>query len=347
MRLLPAIRGLSRDQDFRTNGAQYRKCYAAVMTSFPQTIDRQGFRAWRSNPENWLPIVADIAKGLALPSQNIEAFSTGTNLVVGIDDKLVLKVYPPFLWHQHFAERTTLPLLKGRTSVPVPEVIAEGERDGWPLLVMSRLTGQLGVDVWPTLPEDQAQSVLKQIGQTIAEVQSAPLGDLASLNDQWPVFLRAQISNCRARHVRLGLPERFLGELDTLTAEALALIPPTKNPNVILTGEYIPENFLMTERNGRWELAGIIDFGDVMTGWHEYDLLGPSAFLTAGKPERVRNFLSGFGYSDSDLSPSLGRRLLALMFLHRASDPLRHVCIPGWENRVKTLRELQQLLWPF
>jgi hygromycin-B 7''-O-kinase len=276
----------------------------------------------------------------------MEVFSTGTNLVAGLGDTLVLKIYPPFLRRQHFAERTTLPLLKGRISVSVPEVVAEGERDGWPFLVMSRLPGQLGTDVWPTLREDEAQSVLRQIGQTIAEVQSAPLGDLASLNRLWPAFLQTQISNCRSRHARLGLPERFLDELDDLTAEALTLIP-LDNPNVILTGEYIPENFLMAERNGRWELAGIIDFGDVMTGWCEYDLLGPSAFMTGGKLARVRHFLSGFGYSGSDLSPVLGRRLLALMFLHRASDPLRHVCIPGWENRVSSLRELQQLLWPF
>ena len=273
----------------------------------------------------------------------MEIFSTGTNLVTGLNDALVLKVYPPFLRRQYFAERTTLPLLKGRVGVPVPEIVAEGERDGWPFLVMSRLPGRLGTDVWPTLREDQAQRVLGQIGQTIAEVQAAPLGELASAGRQWPAFLQTQISTCRSRHVRLGLPERFLDELDDLTAEALTLVP-LDGPDVILTGEYIPENFLMTERNGRWELTGVIDFGDVMTGWREYDLLGPGAFMTAGKFGRVRYLLSGFGYSDSDLSPALGRRLLALMFLHRASDPLRHVCIPGWENSVGSLRELQQLL---
>jgi hygromycin-B 7''-O-kinase len=316
------------------------------MASFPQTLEQKEFRAWRSNLRNWLPIVSDIANGLSLPHQSMEVFSTGTNLVVGLDEKLVLKIYPPFLRRQHFVERATLPLLNGRTGVSVPELIADGERDGWPFLVMSRLPGQLGANVWPTLPEDQAQCVLRQIGQAIAEVQSAPLGDLASLNHEWPIFLRTQIANCRSRHVRLGLPERFLDELDVLTAEASAVIP-SDSPNVILTGEYIPENFLMVERNGRWELAGIIDFGDVMTGWREYDLLGPSAFMTAGNSARVRNFLSGFGYSDGDLSAALGTRLLTLMFLHRASDPLRHICIPGWEMSVNSLRELQQLLWPF
>jgi hygromycin-B 7''-O-kinase len=39
--------------------------------------------------------------------------------------------------------------------------------------------------------------------------------------------------------------------------------------------------------------------------------------------------------------------LLALMFLHGASDPLRHVCIPGWEQKAETLFDLQHRLWPF
>jgi hygromycin-B 7''-O-kinase len=128
-------------------------------------------------------------------------------------------------------------------------------------------------------------------------------------------------------------------------SQALALIP--AGPSVILTGEYIPENFLLASRDGRWELSGIIDFGDVMTGWREYDLLGPSAFMTAGRSGRVRSLLQGFGYRTEDMSPALGMRLLALMFLHRASDPLKHICIPGWEYKVRTLSELQQMLWPF
>jgi hygromycin-B 7''-O-kinase len=316
------------------------------MISFPTSIEKQHFRAWRSDPKLWLPIAIDIAKGLSLPREQVEVFSDGTNLVVGLSGALVLKIYPPFLRHQHFSERTTLPLLKGRVSVAIPEVIAEGERDGWPYLVISRLHGELGTNVWSNLPEDQKEGVLRQIGQTIAEVQSAPLGDLVSLRPQWLNFLQEQITNCRSRHIGLGLPEKFLNELDDLISEALALIPIDKPP-VILTGEYIPENFLLASRDGRWELAGSIDFGDVMTGWREYDLLGPSAFMTAGRLGRVRSLLQGFGYLNEDMSPALGRRLLALMFLHRASDPLKHICIPGWELRMRTLSELQQMLWPF
>jgi len=157
--------------------------------------------------------------------------------------------------------------------------------------------------------------------------------------------LLQQIEGCRARHVRLGLPQKFLDGLDELLSDAKSLIP-FDAPPVILTGEYIPENFLLAREGAGWRLSGLIDFGDVMTGWGEYDLLGPSAFMTAGMPRRVRSLLEGFGYSLADMDQAMKRRLMALMLLHRASDPIRHICIEGWQQKAGDLIELQELLWP-
>jgi hygromycin-B 7''-O-kinase len=83
-----------------------------------------------------------------------------------------------------------------------------------------------------------------------------------------------------------------------------------------------------------------------MTGWGEYDLLGPSAFMTAGMPRRVQRLLRGFGYSPADIDEALTRRLLILMLLHRASDPVRHICIEGWQDKTDNLADLARLLWP-
>lgn len=115
---------------------------------------------------------------------------------------------------------------------------------------------------------------------------------------------------------------------------------------VILTGEYIPENILLSCHGGEWKLSGLIDFGDVLTGWGEYDLLGPSAFMTAGMPRRVHSLLRGFGYPAADINAALARRLLILMLLHHASDPVRHICIERWQDRADTLADLERLLWP-
>jgi hygromycin-B 7''-O-kinase len=63
-------------------------------------------------------------------------------------------------------------------------------------------------------------------------------------------------------------------------------------------------------------------------------------------PGRVRSLFSGFGYSRAKCDFTLKRRLMALMLLHRFSDPVRHICIEGWQQQAGDLFELQELLWP-
>ena len=315
------------------------------MHSLPAVRDIEAFRAWRADPSRCLPAARDIARGHGLPHADAQLFPTGTNLVVALDDGLVLKIFPPQLRHQFVSERLTLSLLRGRLSVPIPEIVIEGERDQWSYLVITRLQGVVGAEAWPILPEDQKARVLGQIGETIAQVQRAPVGELSGIEPHWAEFISGQIEGCRARHERLGLPRKFLDGLDHILRDAAALIP-MNAPPVILTGEYIPENFLLSQQGDDWQLAGLIDFGDVMTGWKEYDLLGPSAFMTAGLPRRVDSLFRGFGYSKADIDSSLKRRLMALMLLHRASDPVRHICIEDWHEKAGDLLELQELLWP-
>lgn len=315
------------------------------MPSLPDLPNFEAFQAWRADPSQWLPVVLDIAHGLGLSTASPHIFSTGTNLVIGLGDELILKLFPPFFRAKFVSERSSLALLRGRLGIPIPEIVFEGERDQWPYLVMTRLPGILGSEAWPSLPEDQKERVLGEIGAIIAEVQRVPVGDLSLIEPRWDQFIAAMIAGCRARHIRLGLPQKFLDGLDDLLREVPTLIP-LDRPPVMLTGEYIPENFLLSRDGAKWRLSGLFDFGDVMTGWGEYDLLGPSAFMAAGRPRRVRSLFEGFGYSADDFDATVKRRLMALTMLHRASDPVRHICIEGWQAKADDLIELQDLIWP-
>lgn len=310
--------------------------------TLPHFTDAESFRAFRSDPSQWLPIGLDIARSHGLDISSPHVFATGTNLVVGLGDKLILKIFPPQLAAQFVSERGSLTQLAGRLHLPIPEIVAEGTRDGWPYLVITRLAGTLGSEVWPSLPEAQKERVLRQIGETIASVQRAPLGPLAQIEPRWCDFMRAQMQGCKARHTRLGLAPKFLAGLDDLLRDAAELIP-MDAPPVILIGEYIPENFLLACHGEQWSLKGLFDFGDVLAGWRDYDLLGPGAFMAAGRPGRVRSLLEGFGYAKPDFA--LKRRLMALMLLHRASDLNSHICIEGWQEQANDLVELQDLIW--
>ena len=312
--------------------------------SLPAIANYETFQAWRADTSRWLSVALDIAHSHSLKTAAPHVFATGTNLVVALCDDLILKIFPPMLRGQFVSERASLTQLRGRLSLPIPEIVFEGERDGWPYLVITRLHGTVGSEAWLALPEHQKERVLAQIGATIAEVQRAPLGELSRIEPGWQQFIARQIEGCRARHQRLGLPQKFLGDFDDMLRDAAALIPLDRP--VILTGEYIPENFLLSRDGNGWRLSGLFDFGDVMTGFGEYDLLGPSAFMAAGMPRRVRSLFEGFGYARADIDAAMKRRLLALMLLHRVSDPIRHIRIEGWQERAGNLFELQELLWP-
>jgi hygromycin-B 7''-O-kinase len=311
----------------------------------PTFADYESFHAWRTDTSRSLPAALDIARSHSLRCAMPHFFATGTNLVVGIDDQLILKLFPPLLRRQFVSERAALSELRGRLTVAIPEIVVEGERDGWPYLVITRLSGTLGKEVWPQLAEAQKERVLFELGAVIAEVQRVPPGRLAQIEPRWNVLMRQQIAGCRARHARLGLAQKFLDGLDELLGDATASIPMAPQA-VILTGEYIPENLLLDLGDQDCRLAGVIDFGDVMTGWREYDLMGPSAFMAAGHPRRVRSLFDGYGYSRTEITFELKRRLMALLMLHRFSDPIRHVCIENWQDKADNFVELQELIWP-
>jgi len=310
----------------------------------PTFADYESFRAWKLDTSQSLPAAIDIARSHGLSCAAPHVFATGSNLVIGLDD-LILKIFPPLLRRQFVSERTALSQLHGRLTVAIPDIVVEGERDGWPYLVITRLPGALGKETWPKLTEAQKECILFELGAVIAEVQRVPVGALAGIEPRWDVLMRDQIAGCRARHARLGLSRKFLDDLDGLLRDADMLIP-MQSQAVILTGEYVPENLLLDCRDEGCRLGGVIDFGDVMTGWREYDLMGPSAFMAAGHPRRVRSLFDGYGYSRTDINFELKRRLMALLMLHRFSDPVRHICIENWQDKAGDFVQLQELIWP-
>ena len=314
------------------------------MTRLPIIGSEQDFASWRTSPDLWRAPVQDVARTEGVPTTVLAPYETGTNLVVDLDGKVVLKLFPPFHRSQFVSERATLRLLDGKLSISTPRIVADGERDGWSYLIMTRLSGVVGSVAWATLAEAEKESVLVEIGRTIAEVQSVPPGELAAIGQTWPDFIEGQIAGCNRRHARHGLAPNLLADLDELLSQAPSIVP-LDAPPVILTGEWIPENFLLAGENGRWRLAGLIDFGDVMTGWREYDLLGPSAFMCGGRTGRVRSLLDGYGMAPDDVDRDMRRRLLTLTLLHRASD-LRNVDIKGWEARIGRLTDLEDVIWP-
>ena len=316
------------------------------MTTLPPIADVAQLKRLRANEAHWLPAAQQIVRAEGYDGAQLVPFGAGTNLVAALNDQLVLKIFPSFHRAKFLSERATLRVLGGRVGdVATPELLHHGECEGWSYLIMSRLEGVAASEVWPLLAEADKPRLLRQLGRLIADVQQVSPGELLTLGPRWSDFLQMQLAGCRARHQRLGLPPALLAVLDDLLNKAVDELP--RDPqSVILTGEYIPENFMLSPVGDGWRVSGLFDFGDVMTGFGEYDLLGPSAFLAAGHAARMRALFEGYGLAPGQVTWQLKRRLLFLMLLHQASDPLRHIAIPDWPLRAGTFDALQALIWP-
>ncbi len=297
----------------------------------PQHIDARAFDALHDDAPAWRDAMVSIASGHG--SGQVEQIEEGTALAARIGDEQVLKLYPPFLRDHFEFECAMLEALHGRLAVPTPRLVATGERDGWPYLVMTRLIGEPLTRSWPMLSEAQRLALLTALGELATQVHALPVGRLAVLAPRWPNFIATQRSRCAARQQRTGLPAPLREALPRFLEGELPEGPP-----VLLTGEYTPMNLFTID--GR--LAAMFDFGDGLVGPREYDWLGPLCFLAAGHAARCDAFLAGCG---ARLDEALRLRLLRLLLLHRYSNlPLQIAC-DGWQQ-CGSFEELAARIWP-
>src|SRR6266481_7942361 len=95
--------------------------HTTMLHSLPAVQDIAAFQAWRADTSQCLAAALDIARSHGLPHADPHLFSTGTNLVVALDDGLILKLFPPLLRSQFVSEGLSLSLLHGRLGVPIAE----------------------------------------------------------------------------------------------------------------------------------------------------------------------------------------------------------------------------------
>lgn len=309
------------------------------MTShaLPANIGVAAFDALHDDLPAWRAVVCAIAE--SHHGGPVRQAGEGTVLVALLGQDRVLKLYPPFLRDHFTFECAALQRLAGRLSVPTPRLLATGERETWPYLLMTQLAGVPLTAVWPDLDEDHRCALLEQLGGLAAQVHALPVADMAQHAPRWADFIAAQRSRCAQRQRRTGLPEHLLLQLDDFLAGELP-----QGDDVILSGEYTPMNLLYGQAaaGARAELTGMFDFGDGLVGPRAYDWLGPLCFLAAGHAARCQAFFAGYG-AVPDAAQRQG--LLRLLLLHRYSHLRAQIAMEGWQT-AGSFEELAARMWP-
>ena len=136
-------------------------CAFMSAAALPSAISEADFDTLHDDLPAWRGVIESLAAELsALPAVQME---TGTVLVALLGRTLALKLYPPFLRDHFEFECAMLARVGGRLQVPTPVLLKTGEREGWPWVLMSQLSGTALTAVWPALDESAKCALLSSI----------------------------------------------------------------------------------------------------------------------------------------------------------------------------------------
>jgi hygromycin-B 7''-O-kinase len=107
----------------------------------PALHDVAEYARARPRSELWIPALRAICARHGLARGPLEQFlPLGTHVVFAAGRDHVVKLFAPF-WGRDFAVESACARAVRDLGVAVPEVVAAGELEGWPYLVLRRLSG--------------------------------------------------------------------------------------------------------------------------------------------------------------------------------------------------------------
>lgn len=297
-------------------------------------------RVWADDPG--LPA----ATGILLPTR-IEAGFPGTCAVFIVDNRAVIKFFPPMVARDFDRERTVYRLISGLTS-HLPRLLAQGkyhDRVDWPYLVISRLPGRAWREARALISREAQTAVLRELGRLVRGAHDTPLSADGTwpAHDSWPAFVETRLPQAIV-DLRAGaaLPARVIQEIETALEASDWFAEPPRLLNADLTEDHL----LVGQRGGQWRMTGLIDWADAEVGDPLYEWVTLWFSICRRDGRLFRAFLAGY---DPKLQADEIRldRLLAFTVLHRfGTNMINEALSPAERRQVKSLHDLQRMLFP-
>ena len=248
----------------------------------------------------WLPAMKVISARHGLAVSELRRATLGTNVVFRTETRII-KLFS-HLWYDDFTcESSALNHVQG---LPVPQLVAMGELEGWPYLVMTIVPGLPALEVWGRLDRPVQTSIIEELGRLLRQLHGHP--PIAALATDWSSFLRDRITQAEVHH-RAGEPWRSWIRMRLAGFEEPSFEP------VLLNADITEDHVLLSEQGGRWGISGLIDFGDAKMGHAYYDFVAPLAFYTFGQPWLARTLVESYGLR---LTGEVAERLTTYCLLH-------------------------------
>jgi hygromycin-B 7''-O-kinase len=239
----------------------------------------------------------------------------GSNIVFRVGDDRWLKLVPPFWRDELVAETTALERVEGRLPVPTPRVTARGEVDGWGYLVVTHIEGVAYDVAEAELDGDDRERIAAGVGESLAALHEVSSEGFVPGREAWESFVRERIGSLAERARATGADEHWVREIVRWVDRHRDAITSAPADAILNTDLYF-DHLLLSRSSGRWEIAGIIDFGDAMLGARDFDLVSPTLFLFRGDRAALTAMHRAYGIPPAEIDSDRAGRIVAWSFLH-------------------------------
>ncbi len=291
--------------------------------------------------ESWFDGAKSICEKHKLSFNQLSRAEQGDCVVFLIDDKFVIKIYPPDF---NLLEREKTALEIARTNFKTPEVTDFGELEGYKYLITTQIEGELMTrENWLKLEKREQISILTQLAEGLKELHRS---DASKIDFDWEKFIAHQADTCFERQKTCQVNEKVLAQIPEYLEENLKLLP-TDFSEVFLHGDVHFGNLRLLKSGGKWQISGLFDFADSLKGFHEYDFLAVCVLIIQGQGELQREFFRAYGYADSEINEELRKRQMLLTMFYEYSDLRRYAMRLRQKAVDYSLLELERAIWNF
>lgn len=323
----------------------------------PVEIDWAEWERIFTDASMWRPVVERVwlvdaslsqVTGIVAPRDMTAGFpGTCAVWVVGdpeTSDAAVIKIFPPMVARDHERELAVYRLLQGR--VPgLPALLAEGvfhDRIDWPYFVMAYVAGEAWRDVRSRIPVTSRREIMLELGRLVRAVHSTPLPDSGTWpsRSHWEGFRRDRLRHAPAEwREGTALGESVLKELEAM----LAHMDWSSAEPVLLHADLTEDHLLVSEDNGAWTMATLIDWADAEVGDPCYEWVALWFGICRQDAGLLRAFMQGYG-----LEANLGAEaLLAFTVLHRFGvNIVSEILSPEEQRHIRSVSALRAALFP-
>ena len=303
-----------------------------------------------TNTAQWTAAVRELCRRHYLPVERVEAGYPGTNAVFVVDDTYVVKIYAPFCPEDFDLERELYALLGPNPRLPVPQLIAQGileDQIRWPYIIIDFKPGAPIREVRNRIPRRNLERIAAELGEMVRELHRAPVASLTALphsRASWEAFVhRRRIEVADPARWDGILPAPVVAEIPEFLASVLA--GDAETPLALLNGDLTEDHILLEQRDGKWHLSALIDFGDALVGACDYEWI---ALWFSGLDRDYDGLAAFMAAYDSHLKldDAFFTRAMAFTFLHEfGGDILAFTLKTLGQPQMTSIQELQALLW--